>query len=69
MTKKRICDYSDCNQKIRIGQLVECKCSLFFCLKHKYPDEHFCLYDRKKEWIEKIKKENPKMKTEKVPKI
>lgn len=40
---KRRCFH--CNKKSMIVTL--CKCENYFCLKHKYPEEHNCSFDFK----------------------
>jgi len=47
----------------------KCKCGGEYCIKHRYPEEHKCTYDRRKEDIEKLKKDNPKIIPEKLIKI
>lgn len=37
----------------------KCKCSQFFCMKHRHPEEHSCEYDFKSEGVQKLIEENP----------
>ena len=47
----------------------KCKCGKEFCIKHRYPEEHNCSYDKTKEHMEKLKKDNPKIIPSKLDKI
>ncbi len=49
-----------CNKKIKLTD-IKCKCDIFYCSLHKYPEQHNCTYDYKKESRELIKKFNPKI--------
>ena len=40
---------SVCNKKVKIVNRFACKCSLFLCKMHRYPDQHGCTYDYKQE--------------------
>lgn len=42
--KKRKCPV--CFKKIGIFG-IECRCGLFFCSLHRYPDQHNCTFDFK----------------------
>lgn len=39
----------------------ECKCDKVFCRKHKFPEDHKCKYNFKKDYEEKLKINNPKI--------
>ena len=43
-----------CKKKITFT-FIECKCGKILCIKHRYPDEHDCDFNYKKEWKEKLK--------------
>lgn len=58
-----------CNKKLKIHEEIKCKCSLFFCTKHRYKDMHDCTYDHKKEWEQKLVKDNPTVIADKLTKI
>jgi len=59
----------ECRKKLNLSQQVQCRCALFFCLRHRYPESHNCTYNRRKDWDEKLNKENPKIEAEKIKKI
>jgi hypothetical protein len=63
------CQFQDCRKKIKLGQQTKCKCLLFFCLSHRYSDEHNCTYDYRAEKMKKIERDNPKIIPEKITKI
>lgn len=49
----------------------KCKCDdvLVFCAKHRYAEEHNCIYNFKEEQRKKIENENPKIEIDKVSSI
>ncbi len=49
-----------CNKKIRLTD-IKCKCGIFYCVYHKYPDQHNCKFDYKQEGRELLDKLNPKI--------
>ena len=51
MTKK--CQV--CKKKQLI--MIECKCGMSLCLKHKFPEDHNCKFDYKKENKENLTKQ------------
>ena len=53
-----------CKKKSHI--LFSCKCNKKFCIKHRYLDEHNCSYNKKKEELDKLKKDNPKIISKKI---
>ena len=60
-----------CKMK-KINTLIAfpCRCGLkFLCDKCRYPEEHKCTFDYKKEANERLKKENEKVVAEKLDKI
>ncbi len=49
---------------------ISCKCGLkHLCDKCRYPEEHNCKFDFKKEANERLKKENEKIVADKLEKI
>lgn len=66
---KRRCMFTECKKKLKIMEEFECKCSLFFCNKHRYSDIHNCSYDIKFEWKLKLKTNNPVVIADKFNKI
>ena len=57
-----------CNKKLGISGFL-CKCNNTYCSKHRYYFEHKCTFDHKKYEKEKLKKNNPMIKKEKLEKI
>jgi len=57
-----------CSRKLGLTPFV-CRCSLSFCAKHRYPDEHGCTVDYKALGREELMKNNPVVKASKVQKI
>eukprot|EP01010_Urceolus_cornutus_P001508 NODE_2055_length_656_cov_253.457990_g1611_i0.p1 GENE.NODE_2055_length_656_cov_253.457990_g1611_i0~~NODE_2055_length_656_cov_253.457990_g1611_i0.p1 ORF type:complete len:87 (+),score=7.89 NODE_2055_length_656_cov_253.457990_g1611_i0:295-555(+) len=65
-TKKNLC--WNCNKKV--GLLgFSCKCTYVFCAKHRYAEDHDCGFDFKQADREKLAKENPLIKSDKVQKF
>ena len=57
-----------CNKKV--GLLgFECKCKYVFCNKHRYPNEHDCIFDWKNWDHKRLKEQNVKVVSEKIEKI
>lgn len=57
----------NCKRKSPLN--LTCKCHKVVCIECRYPDEHGCTYDYKKEAEEKIRKENPVVTGEKLDKV
>jgi len=57
-----------CRRKIGISG-IECRCGYIFCGKHRYANEHDCLFDHKQAQRKKIAKENQEVKGAKFEKI
>lgn len=55
----------ECNKKIPISA-PKCQCGNFFCSIHRYTDTHKCPIDYKTLGKNKILKENPKIKSNKL---
>ena len=52
-------DYcSICQRKLKITDFA-CKCDKIFCKFHKFPEQHDCTFDYKKEQKEILEKKNP----------
>ena len=62
-SKKRC---GECNTKLKIIDFT-CKCTIIFCNKHKFPENHLCNFDHKKRSREQIKSKNPLVVANKVP--
>ena len=56
-----------CKKKSHLS--FKCKCGKEFCIRHRYPEEHSCSYDKVKEQLEQLKKDNPKIVPSKLDKI
>ena len=64
----KICNFENCNKKIRITDL-ECKCKLFFCKLHRLPEDHKCLYNFNSEELKRKVIESLECKGTKILKI
>lgn len=64
-----ICNKENCTKKIKSVYPINCKCKLYFCKNHKYPEKHDCTYNYEKTYQENLKKENEKVVAEKVQNI
>ncbi|CDW77075.1 an1-type zinc finger protein 6 [Stylonychia lemnae] len=54
----------------KVGLLgFPCKCEYIFCGKHRYAEEHHCQFDFKFEHQEKIWRENPQIKKDKLNRV
>jgi hypothetical protein len=60
-----------CNKKIRksLYDALKCKCGVSVCKKHRYPDQHNCNYDFRKENEKKLREQMPKVECDKVIRI
>jgi AN1-like Zinc finger len=59
---------SFCSKKL--GPLsVKCKCSQYFCVRHRLPEEHNCTFDHKASGIRKLSEENPLVQAPKFNKL
>ncbi|XP_062868454.1 AN1-type zinc finger protein 6 [Trichomycterus rosablanca] len=57
-----------CRKKVGLTGF-DCRCGNLFCGAHRYSDVHSCSFDYKADAAERIRKENPVVMGEKVPKI
>lgn len=48
-----------CNKKLALAGTMTCKCLNIFCMEHRYPFVHNCSTDDKKEYLDRLIKENP----------
>ena len=46
-----------------------CKCSHYFCTKHRHPEEHQCTFDHRSAGIRKLSEENPLVQAPKFNKL
>lgn len=54
-----------CKKKI-IESLYKCKCEANVCIKHRFPDQHNCSFDFKKEQSTKLKQTMTKVEHSKI---
>ena len=66
---KEICNYDICNKKLSLIEKISCncKCGNIYCLSHRLPEIHHCIYNFKNEidvnnFIEKNKCNSNKLK-------
>ncbi|KAL7677733.1 hypothetical protein ACOME3_003970 [Neoechinorhynchus agilis] len=57
-----------CNKKLGLTGFA-CNCGGFYCGLHRYADTHNCTFDYRSHGREQIRKNNPAVQGEKVPKI
>lgn len=59
-----------CKRKIRLNQsVISCKCDKILCNKHRFPDQHECTYNFKKENKKLLARTLVQVECEKVLKI
>ena len=63
-----LCPVPNCKKKITTMN-VTCRCGLTTCMKHRYPEDHGCTFDHKKEAQKELSEANPKIISEKIRKI
>jgi predicted nucleic acid binding AN1-type Zn finger protein len=54
------CNLDKCKKKTPLG-CPKCKCGQVFCSVHRSPEDHRCPFDFKKEYIEKLTADNPRV--------
>lgn len=57
-----------CSRKLNLLPF-RCKCSLYFCAKHRQPEQHNCTFDFKAVGIRKLSEENPLVQAEKLNRL
>ena len=57
MDKNNKCSYIECNKKLKLTDL-SCRCFKRFCLSHRLPETHNCIYDYKTSGKELLNKQN-----------
>lgn len=61
---------SICNKKLKpIETAMRCKCGASVCKAHRFPDQHDCPHDFKRERREALKRELIRVKRDKVVRI
>lgn len=63
------CSLETCKKKLKLHEEITCRCGLLFCIKHRYAQEHNCIFDYKKEHKEKLERDNPRVIASKLKKI
>lgn len=64
------CGFDNCKRKLTLVEKdIKCKCGSVFCVHHKYPNDHKCNFDYKKDYKNKLEKQLDKIICEKVNKI
>lgn len=65
--KKSRC--SECNKRLNITNIYDCRCGKIFCAQHRYSEVHHCNYDYKTEGRRLLEQQNPLVQAEKLNKI
>lgn len=65
--KKARCN--ECNKRLNITNIYDCRCGKIFCSQHRYSEAHCCTYDYKTEGRRLLQQQNPLVQAEKVNKI
>lgn len=55
-----------CGRKLRLASNFFCRCGHFFCLVHRFFDQHGCQFDIKDISMKKLKEENPQVINKKI---
>lgn len=50
-----------CNKKLKMFNTYQCRCGNDFCNRHRFFDQHNCIYDIKNEAQKILKEANPKV--------
>lgn len=67
MKKRARC--SECNKRLNITNIHNCRCGKVFCSQHRYSEVHRCSYDYKTEGRKILEQQNPLVTAEKVNRI
>lgn len=62
------CSYAGCLQSVNVLSFT-CRCSLSFCIKHRLPIQHECVYDYKEEGRKRLIIENPRVVANRIEEI
>lgn len=65
--KKSRC--GECNKRLNITNIYNCRCGKIFCSQHRYSEVHRCSYDYKMEGKKILEQQNPRVTAEKVSRI
>ena len=63
------CQVESCKKKLTLTNNFECECRNFYCIKHKFSEDHDCVYDYKNNQKEFLQKKLIKIEYDKVIKI
>ena len=58
--KMETCKLDTCKKKTPLG-CPKCKCGQVFCSTHRSPEDHRCAFDFKKEHINRLTADNPRV--------
>ncbi|CAH0564358.1 unnamed protein product [Brassicogethes aeneus] len=59
----------ECNKKLNITNIYDCRCGRIFCAQHRHSEVHRCTYDYKTEGRKILERQNPLVAAEKVNRI
>jgi len=62
------CNHNECNKKLKLTDL-SCRCEKRFCINHRLPESHRCVYDFKTTGLQQLKDNNPLCVHQKIIKI
>ncbi|XP_030754222.1 uncharacterized protein LOC115881011 [Sitophilus oryzae] len=65
--KKSRC--TECNRKLNITNIYNCRCGRIFCSQHRYSELHKCTYDYKTEGRKILERQNPLVTAEKIKRL
>ncbi|RZC32009.1 ubiquitin, zf-AN1, Rad60-SLD and/or YukD domain containing protein [Asbolus verrucosus] len=65
--KKSRC--SECNKRLNITNIYNCRCGKIFCSQHRYSEVHHCNYDYKTEGRRILEHQNPLVTADKINRI
>ncbi|EFA08134.1 uncharacterized protein LOC663257 [Tribolium castaneum] len=65
--KKSRC--SECNKRLNITNIYDCRCGKIFCSQHRYSEVHRCSYDYKTEGRRILEHQNPLVTADKINRI
>ena len=67
-TRPKRCQMTDCKAKLALTDSA-CKCTGFYCMKHRHAETHSCAFDYKSEGMGKLKTQLVEAKGVKVENI
>ncbi|KAJ8949078.1 hypothetical protein NQ318_016982 [Aromia moschata] len=60
---------NECNKRLNITNIYNCRCGKIFCSQHRYSEVHRCSYDYKTEGRKILEQQNPLVTAEKINRI